>query len=95
MLDTKCKLTLMKLLLVHIIGVTFLISLIYGNFFLFFIHVIYTCFKLLKHKSNVRLGFRWKGLFVLDCLRVKVKDHDIFVHSVPLAREDFRPKLFG
>jgi hypothetical protein len=32
---------------------------------------------------------------VLDRLRVKVEDHDVFVHAVPLAREDFRPELLG
>jgi len=85
----------MQLLFMRIIDPLLLVSLIYGYLFLFFIHIIDTCLKLLKHESNVRLGFRWKSLFVLNCLGVKVKHNDIFVHSVPLAREDLCPKLFG
>lgn len=32
---------------------------------------------------------------MLDSLRVKVKDNNIFVHAIPLACEDFSPKFLG
>lgn len=95
LLDTKRKLALMQLLFMHIVRVAFLVSLIGGDLFLFFIHVIYASLKLLEHESDVRLRLRGESLLVLDRLRVKVEDHDVLVHAVPLAREDFRPKLLG
>ena len=83
----------MKLLLMDVIMVIFAISLICLNFFLLFIHVINTRFKLFKHESNVRLRFRRKSLFVLYRLRVKIKHNDVFIHTIPLACEYLSPKL--
>ena len=83
----------MKLLLMNVIGLIFLISLICYDFFLLFVHVTNTGLKLLKHEGNVRLWLRRKSLLMLYGLRVKVEDHDVFIHAIPLAREDFSPKL--
>lgn len=80
----------MQLLLVDVV----LVSLA-SEVFLFFIHVIHARLELLEHEGHVRLWLRRKCLLILYRLRVEVKDDDVLIHPVPLAREYFCPELLG